>query len=93
MRRRIELWALAGFLVAVAWVILSLAVSISQHSVLWLLARLTCPIVPISMAFYFGVKWYWVIASNVISYALIRLIVEGPLLLLHRHQVTAHNWR
>jgi hypothetical protein len=89
MKRRIELWALVGFIVAGVWVILSFAIPISPQPVLWELVRLTCPIVPISFAFHFGVKWYWFLASNVAAYALIGLFVESLGLLRHRLQVAA----
>ena len=84
MQRRIGLWSLAGFVIAVFWVVLSFTTSISPQPVLWFLARLTCPIVPVSVAFHFGVKWYWVLASNVGAYALMGLIVESLRLLRHR---------
>jgi hypothetical protein len=87
MQRRIGLWALAGFIVAGVWVILSFSIPISPQPVLWGLARLTCPILPISLAFHFGVKWYWFLASNAPAYALIGLIVESLKQLRHRLQV------
>lgn len=87
MQRRVGLWALVGFIVAGIWVILSFAIPISPQPVLWGLARLTCPILPISVAFHFGVKWYWFLASNVAAYALIGLILESLQLLRHRLQV------
>src|SRR3982074_2729088 len=63
-------------MVAGCWVILGLATPISGEPVLWGLARLTCPIVPVSLAFHFGVKWYWVLVANVPTYALNGLMVE-----------------
>ncbi len=87
MKRRIELWGLVGFVIAGAWVILSLVIPISPQPVLWGLARLTCPIVSVSLAFHFGVKWYWVLISNFAAYALIGLIIETLRLLRHRLQV------
>jgi hypothetical protein len=86
MRPRIGLWALVGFIVASVWVILSLAIPISPQPVLWGLARLTCPILPISLTFHFGVKWYWFVASNVAAYVLIGLVFEILHLLRHRLQ-------
>src|ERR1700682_2763369 len=67
----------AGFIVAGCWVILSLATPISGEPVLWGLARLTCPIVPVGLAFHFGVKWYWVLVANVPTYTMIGLVVEA----------------
>ena len=87
MQRRIGPWALVGFIVAGVWVVLSFAIPISPQPVLWGLARLTCPILPISLTFHFGVKWYWFVASNVVAYVLIGLIFESLLLLRHRLQV------
>jgi hypothetical protein len=87
MQRRIGLWTLLGFVVAAVWVILSFVIPISPQPVLWGLARLTCPILPISIALNFGVKWYWFVASNVVAYALIGLIIETLQLLRHRLQV------
>lgn len=84
MQRTIGLWSLAGFVIAGFWVVLSFATPISPQPVLWFFARLTCPIVPVSIAFHFGVKWYWVLASNVGAYALMGLIVESLRLLRHR---------
>jgi hypothetical protein len=87
MKRRIGVWARVGFIVAGVWVILSFAIPLSPQPVLWGLVRLTCPIATISLAFHFGVKWYWLIASNVAAYALIGLVVESLRLLRHRPQV------
>jgi len=77
MTRRIEMWGIVGFIVAACWVLFSLATPISEQPLLWLLARITCPIVPVSMALHFGVKWYWVIVSNVVAYGLLGLMVEA----------------
>jgi len=76
MKRRIELWGMAGLIVSGCWMILALAIPLWEQPVLWNLARVTCPIMPISMAFHFAVKWYWVSVSNVIAYVLIGLMVE-----------------
>lgn len=83
MRRRIGLWALVGFIVACAWVILSFAIPISLHPILWGLARLTCPIASISIAFHFPVSWYWSLAANVATYSLMGLTFEGLHYVLH----------
>jgi hypothetical protein len=57
-----------------------------RQPVLLGLARLTCPIVPVSRALHFGVKWYWVSVSNVLAYALIGLMVEALLQSRNRFQ-------
>jgi len=51
MKRRIVLWGFVGIIIAGCWVVLSWAIAISTEPILWSLARLTCPIVPISMLF------------------------------------------
>ena len=77
MMRRTLLWVCAVFIVGGCWVLLSLATPISTDPLLWNLARLTCPIVPISFALDFGVKWYWVPLTNFPAYALLGLVMEA----------------
>jgi hypothetical protein len=86
MQRRIGLGALVGFIVAGAWVILSFAIPISSQPVLWGLVRLTCPILPISLTFHFGVKWNWFVVLDVAAYVLVGFIFESLQLLRHRLQ-------
>ena len=76
MRRRVGLWALLGFLVASFWVLLSLVVPMWREPLLMDFARFSCPIVMISFALNFGVKWYWVIVTNALAYAAIGLLIE-----------------
>jgi hypothetical protein len=85
MKRRIILWASVGLMVAGFWVLLSLTIPLSREPVLFALARLSCPIVPVSMAFHFGVKWYWVLVANIPAYALAGLMVEGLMHLKNPH--------
>lgn len=77
MKRRAILWGFVGFIVGGCWVLLSLATPLSMDPILWSLARLTCPIAPISMALHFGVKWYWVPLTNFPAYALVGFGVEA----------------
>jgi hypothetical protein len=49
MKQRIALWGFAGLIVAGCWVLLGLAIPPSTEPVLWSLARLTCPIVPVGL--------------------------------------------
>jgi hypothetical protein len=86
MKRRLELWALVGFLVAASWVVVNLAIPMWREPVLLGLARLTCPIVNIGFALHFGVKWYWVVVTNAAAYALIGSLVEALRLSRHRFQ-------
>jgi hypothetical protein len=88
MKRSIELWGMAGLIVSGCWMITALAIPLWEQPVLLGFARATCPIVPISMAFHFGVRWYWVSITNVIAYALIGLIVEALLQARIRFQAT-----
>jgi hypothetical protein len=90
MRSRIALWASLGFVVAVAWVLVSFVVPLSEHPGLFLFAKLTCPIVPVSGLFHHGVKWYWVVLSNFFVYALMGLLVEA---LWHSHYMSAAHQR
>jgi hypothetical protein len=77
MKRNIALWGLLGFTVAGCWMLLSRAIPISANPVLWSLAQWTCPVVPVSLLFHFGVKSYWVLVTNVFAYELIGRVVEG----------------
>lgn len=86
MKRRIELWGMFGLFVSAWWMILGLAIPLSDQPALYALARLTSPIVSVGTALHFGVKWYWVSVSNVIAYALIGLLVEALLQFRNRLQ-------
>jgi hypothetical protein len=89
MTRRIALWGFAGFIVAGCWALLGLAIPISTEPILWSLAQLTCPIVPVGFLFHFGVKWYWALLTNVPAYALIGLMVGG--LQQSRYRLQTHG--
>jgi len=86
MKDRLLLWALAGFLVALCWVLLSSVIPISSHPLLWKLAQVTCPI-----AFFarFAIKWYWAVLSNGPIYLLLGMIIEGLLRLGHLRSASA----
>ncbi len=81
MKRRIALWATAGFLIAGGWALFAFITSpllaTSQQPVLWTLIGLTCPVVPASFHFHIGLYFYWVMVLNAITYALLGLMVEG----------------
>ena len=85
MKHRLALWGLAGFVVALSWVLLSLIIPLWSQPLLWRLAQLTCPIVLFAR---FAIKWYWVVLSNVPIYLLIGLVVEG-LRLIHLRPASA----
>ena len=76
MRRRVGLWSLLGFLVASFWVLLSFVIPMWREPLLMELASISCPIVKISFALDFGMKWYWVIVTNALAYATMGLLIE-----------------
>lgn len=86
MKHRLTLWSVAGFLVALSWVLLSLAIPLSTQPLLWKLAQLTCPIVLFA---HFAIKWYWVVLSNVPVYLLLGLTIEGLLRLTRLRSASA----
>ena len=78
MKRRITIWAGAGFLVACCWVLYAFATApdyeipmTSMERVVWTFARITCP------AVLAGVYFYWVLLINAVTYAVVGLIVEA----------------
>lgn len=80
MKRRVGIWATMGVLVAVFWAIYA-ALTFPQQMIaqpeLWMLAEITCPIAYASLHFHFGVKLYWVLIANAVTYAAIGVIFEG----------------
>jgi hypothetical protein len=86
MKRRLALWGVAGFVVAISWVLLSMAIPLWSEPFLWRLAQVSCPIVFFS---HFAIQWYWVVLSNVPVYLLIGLGVEGLLQLKHWRTASA----
>jgi hypothetical protein len=71
-------WASAGFLVAGFWALYFAWASkdIPTETIVFNLARLTCPIAFASFYFHFPVGVYWSLVANAVTYALIGLIVE-----------------
>jgi hypothetical protein len=43
---------------------------------MWILARLTCPVVFASFYFHFPLGVYWTLLANAATYALVGLIME-----------------
>ena len=62
MKRKIVIWAIAGFLVASLWAIYAAATFpsnlISAEPIVWTLINMTCPVVFASFHFHFGIKLY-----------------------------------
>ncbi len=80
MLYRIAMWTLAGFVIAGCWAVYLFlrmpAPLTSSEPILWILARLTQPIVFVSSYFGVGLRFYWVILANAAAYALFGLAVE-----------------
>ena len=79
MKYRMAAWAIVGFVVAGCWALYAFARPIpitSAETVVYTLARLTQPVVPVGRYFHFGLYFYWVLLVNAATYALIGLIVE-----------------
>jgi hypothetical protein len=77
MRRRIVMWAGAGFLVAGCWVLFVFATHPNTNEwmrYLWPIAFVTCPVTAVGSRF--PVSLYQVLAANAATYALLGLIVE-----------------
>ena len=68
MKRRIVMWAIAGFLVASLWAVYAAATFpsplISAQPIVWTLINITCPVAFASFHFHFGIKLYWVLLAN-----------------------------
>jgi hypothetical protein len=81
MKRKIVIWATAGFLVAGLWAVYAAATFpnnvISDQPIVWTLINMTCPVVFASFHFHFGIKLYWVLLANTATYGLFGLAVES----------------
>jgi hypothetical protein len=78
MKSRIARWAIAGALVAGSWAVFAVVTGpepFISEPVVWTCARIMCPIALLGEYFHFGVKLYWVVASNAAAYAAVGLIV------------------
>ena len=79
MKRRIAMWAGVGFLVAAFWAIYLYPTAlpiISNQPILWMLARLSQPVVFASFFLHHDLRFYWVIAANAATYAMVGVLVE-----------------
>lgn len=85
MKRTIGIFASLGVLVAVFWAIyaaVSFPASMQARPIVWILAQVTCPIAFASVHFHFGVKLYWAIVANALTYA-----IAGAMIELARYQL------
>ena len=80
MRRRILIWASAGFLVASSWIIYTFVAppdflgASMRNPLVEALAFTSCPITIAGR--YFPLRFWWMPPANAASYAVIGLIVE-----------------
>jgi hypothetical protein len=76
MNYRIALWAAAGFLVASGWAVYFLVANkdLPIEPMVSTLVRLTCPIAIVGS--HYPVSLYLALAANVVTYALVGLVVE-----------------
>ena len=75
MKVRIALWAGVGLLVASWWAVYAfIKAPITAEPLMWMLARLTCPIAFFS---YYPMRLSWVLAANAATYALMGLVFES----------------
>jgi hypothetical protein len=85
VKYRIAIWASAGFLVAVGWV-LYFAMRNKENPIepiVYTFGLLTQPVVLIASHFHFGLSFYFVILANAATYAVAGLIVEAIRQRLH----------
>jgi len=77
MKRRIGIWGIAGFLVAVFWALFAIAnfpdTSERMRDV-WILISVTCPVSIAGMRY--PISLYEVLAANACTYALVGFVVE-----------------
>jgi hypothetical protein len=76
MKYRIAVWASAGFFVAACWALYFAMANkdLPTKPVIFLFARLTCPIAIAGS--YFPISLYWALVANVATYALVGAGVE-----------------
>jgi hypothetical protein len=77
MKYRIAMWAIVGFLVAGFWALFAVATFPSTNERMrevWTLVSITCPVAIAGM--HHPVSLYESLAANVVTYALVGLIVE-----------------
>ncbi len=85
MKYRVVLWALVGVLVVLGWDWYATATFPNPsltHAPIWSYVQLTCPVVYAASYFHLGMKIYWVILANALTYAIVGFLVE-----MFRHPV------
>jgi hypothetical protein len=76
VKYRIAMWATAGFLVASGWAVYFLVASKDHpiEPIVSTIIRLTCPVAIVGS--HYPVSLYSALAANVVTYALVGLVVE-----------------
>ena len=72
MKQRVCVWAAVGFLVASFWAFVLFPTASANSTLMVTLARVTCPVAFVG----FGLRVYWVLLANAVTYVLIGLLVE-----------------
>lgn len=81
MAHRAAIWAVFGALVVVAWTLYISATSPAPLGVLQTLVYLTCPV---ALARHYALSFYFVLAVNAVTYAIIGAVVETMRIYLWR---------
>jgi len=83
MKNRIAIWTLSGVLVAGLWTVYFFltahffpAATVPRQPIVFILSRLSCPIVLVSFYFHFPIGIYWALLANGITYGLVGLFAE-----------------
>lgn len=79
MKFRVAMCGLVGFFVSACWVVYAFTrtVPISPaEPLVWSLARWTQPVVLLSLTLHFGVRFYWVLVANALTYAILGTLTE-----------------
>lgn len=73
----IAIWAAIGFGVAAAWAIFAAFVRATPVGSVWFLMNVTCPALFTSWHLHIAVPWYWILAANSATYAMVGLLVQA----------------
>ena len=80
MKYRIAMWACAGVLVVCFWqayVFATAPIPVVANPIVWVLARLSCPILFLSFQFHVGLSIELVLLANAVTYALMGLAFQS----------------
>ena len=80
MKKTIAVWGLFGLIIVSFWqvyAIISAPFPISNTPVAWLLARFSCPLLLVAGYLHSGVSIYWVLVTNLVTYAMFGIVVNA----------------